>query len=538
MHSSSASLRRSPFLWMWVVTGAVFAAKALFIFLTPTRLLATTIWIIDDAFIEMRVSRNIALGLGFSYDGMHATTGSPFLWTYICALPHLFLSKDAAVQATILLSTLSGALACAVVFALARRLTGRTSVAWTAFLLATFCATAFTNAMNGMETAFFTLFALLTVGTSMGLGKPNSCPWWAWGIVTGLCGGITLMTRADGIFLLAPILLFQLLDLASSARKLERSRLLQQFGGMVAALAVCFGIFMAWQILRTGTPFPANQVGRRELAFSLHGFSSSVFSWSHYARVVAWNVFQIENLLRIAMGSSLLAFFAGVYALFRPELRRYALFCLLYCSIFFGMLAAYQWYFPDFHGLRYLNPTIHFLFILTAALLWSLPEHRYRTHAVAVAMLVILIVSGYLHYQLASRMPWGHDESYIARASDEQLARHWRFVDWMRDNLPAGTVVGVRDHGRVALFSDLPIQDLAGNIDPAIPLHVKDGTLRQYLRAQNVSYMLLPDPNYRKDLLYQVIFRDFTLEPVEAVPPGEDGGLYKINWAKTLPDAA
>lgn len=524
---------------MWILTALIFLVKTAFILSTSTRHLATTIWIIDDAFIEMRVSRNIALGLGFSYDGIHPTTGSPFLWTYIGALPHLIFSKDVAVKATILLSTLSGALACATVFALARKLTGRTNVAWTAFALATFCATAFTNAMNGMETAFFTLFALLTVGTSMGLGKPNSCPWWLWGIVTGVCGGITVMTRADGIFLLAPIFLFQFVDLVSSARKLERARLLQQFGGTIGAFAVCFGIFMAWQMIRTGSPFPANQVGRRELALSLHGFASGEpFSWMHYARVVAWNTFQLENLVHIALGSSLLAFFAGLYALFRPELRRFAMFCLVYAALFFGMLAAYQWYFPDFHGLRYLNPIVHFLCILIAALLWHLPEHRYRAHAVAVMTTVMLVLAGYLHYQLASRMPWGVDESYIARASDEQLARHWRFVDWMRDNLPAGTVVGVRDHGRVSLFTDLPIQDIAGNIDPAIPGHVKDGTLRQYLKSRNVTYLLLPDPNYRKDLLYRVIFSEFVLDPVEAVPPGPDGGLYKIDWAKTLPDAA
>ena len=43
--------------------------------------------------------------------------------------------------------------------------------------------------------------------------------------------------------------------------------------------------------------------------------------------------------------------------------------CILARSFF--LLVAYQWYFPDVHGLRYVNLAVHIFFIYIAYLLWN-----------------------------------------------------------------------------------------------------------------------------------------------------------------------
>jgi hypothetical protein len=140
----------------------------------------------------------------------------------------------------------------------------------------------------------------------------------------------------------------------------------------------------------------------------------------------------------------------------------------------------------------------------------------------------------YLHYQLASRMPWAQYESYIGRPTEEQMTVHWKMTFWIRDNLPKGTVVGIRDHGRTAYFTDLPIQDLAGNIDPKVPAQIAAGTFIPYMQSLNVQYLVLPPPNTRPDPVYKVIFSDMVLDTIPTFLPDANGGLYKINWEKTM----
>ncbi len=522
--------QRSPLTLIWALAISLFILKTIWVASTPVRGLASTTWIIDDSFIEMRVARNIGLGIGYTFDGTHPTTGTPPLWTYISSIPHALFAEDIAIKMTFILSAFFGMLATVVVFAIARRVTGRSAVAWISFALASLTGTAFFDALNGMETALFTLLVLLTVATFLGIGKPNRWSPMSWGLVVGACGGLLLLTRADGIFLLVPLVLLQLSELIQAKQSLERKIILQHFIGMLIGFAIGFFLLVGWQYALSGSPRPANQIGRREMALALHGFSYDSFSLARYLRVVIWNIFQLENLLSIAIGGSLLGLMGLAFGFTKREMRPLGFITLVYLGLYFATLVAYQWYFPDFHGLRYLDPAAHLLAIFIAWLIWALPEHRAKWLSTSALTASVIVLTVYLHYQLTSRMPWGKELSYIGRPTAENLHKYWDSLDWIRENIPEGTLVGVRDHGRFSMFTNLPTQDLAGNMDATAALKVRDGSLPQYLKDRGVQYLYIPTPETRNDPVYQEV-RKLKLTKVEGQPENRERTLYKIDWA-------
>jgi hypothetical protein len=519
----------SPFRHVFWAAGAVLLLKFLFILTTPMLGLASTTWIIDDSFIEMRIARNIALGMGFSLDGIHSTTGAPFLWIYLTSLNHLFLGKDAAIRATMMESSLFGVLATIALFFIALKLTKDRRVAWTAFLLPTFTANAALNAMNGMETSFFTLLVLLSIGTFLGVGKPASWSPFRWGCITGLLLGTTVMTRPDGLFVIVSLVcvrVFEWWKTAGEERKTYQSSLL----GMLLICGACFGLFMAWQFLQTGSLLPANQVGRRGLSLALHGFSFDAFSLPKYIKIVIWNVFQLEELLTIATGGSMLALAALVIGMLNQDLRKLGFVSAIYMIIFFTLLVAYQWYFPDLHGLRYINPAAHLLFIFVAALLWQLPIGTWKRGAIIFICVSVVVLASYKHYQINSRTSFAPYMSYIGRPHPEKNALFWDIYDWMQNNIPAKTIVGVRDYGRISMFTDLLVQDLAGNIAPDAAFALNDGTLDTFLKDRNVEYLFIPPLEKRKDYLYQYLHTNLNLERMTDAPESAYQNLYKIVW--------
>jgi hypothetical protein len=491
-------------------------------------------WIIDDAFIEMRVARNIALGLGFTYDGFHPTTGSPFLWTYLTALNHFLPSLDAAVKATIIECAIFGGFAAVTVYAIAWAATGRSMVGWVAFWLATLTGNAFFSGMNGMETTFFSFFLILTIATYIGVGRPKHWGNMQWGMVVGLCGGIATLTRADGIFVLFAISCVEALDILRRARRQERQTHLQYLSGILITGSICFVTLLLWNMISTGSWQPANQVGRRELALALHNFSFENFSFPHYLHIVVWNTIKLEELITIAIGASLLGLIAlvhGAFGTLDAVLKRFTTVLAIYSGTFFVMLIAYQWYFPDFHGLRYINASALLIFVLVASLLVSLSFRTLRKTFVCVLTMAIIGISWVDFRTLSYTMPWAPVMSFSASPTPEQVTKFWKPLDWLRDNLPEGTVVGVRDHGRFAVFTGKPVQDIAGNIDPIVVQHLKQGSLPQFLQERNVTHLFIPSLEQRNDTIYQALWQ-LPLERVEAAPPDRMSQLYRIAWEK------
>lgn len=517
--------------YVLMVAGAVLGLKAVYILMASMKDLSLTSWIIDDAFIEMAVARNIALGYGFTYDFVHPTTGSPFLWTYMMA-PLFLFSKAVGIKLALILSGLFATLATLVVYFLTQHLTKNTFASWIAFLLATFTGNAFFEAINGMDTASFTFFTVLAFAFYCGLWTENLSPLKR-GLLTGVATALALLTRGDGLFVAGTIGLLHLIDLA---RGMNRKETLKSLMGFIATAFIGWAIMTAWQISVTGSPFLANQIGRREIALGWHNFSFDDFQLLPYIRIVIWNIFQLEMLFSVAIGATLVGLIALFNGLKRTDTRQMAVVTTVYLLSFGGALVAYQWYFPDFHGLRYINPAAHLFFVLMGVMAAELFADKRAKIWAWVSVVAVVTLSWYSVYNLFNHMPWTQNTSFFARPSAESVAAVWKPMDWMRENLPKGSIVGVRDHGRMALFSELPIQDIAGNIDPNVPaiLHQPDAAknLLAYFHERNVTHLLLLKKGVRNDKIYQVVYKSF---PLEEIPAGSDSGatLYRIAWERT-----
>lgn len=514
-----------------LVAGGILLLKAIFILSSTIQGLSLTTWLIDDAFIEIAVARNIALGHGFSYDLVHLTTGSPFLWTYLMSINFLLFSKTLAIKMCLILSSVFAGLASITVYLIAKHLTKNNAAAWITFILAAFSGNAFFEAMNGMDTAIFTFFVVLAFAFAVGVGTETLSPLKR-GLLTGAAVGLALMTRGDGLFLAGAIGLVQLIRLKKTS---GRGDALRELAGYIALAFVGWAIITSWEVAITGSPFLANQIGRRDIALGWHHFSFEHFQLLPYLKIVTWNVFQLDKLLSLATGSSVLCAVAVLYAFLRKETRTFATILTLYVGTFFAALVAYQWYFPDFHGLRYLNPVAHLLFIPIGFLLASIFPGKKTILLAWTATAWVLILTLYGFYALAISMPWAPFMSLDARPTQAQIDTQWKPMDWMREHLPKGSILGVRDHGRIALFTELPIQDIAGNIDPNVPAILKKpdagAKLLAYFRDRHVSHLLLLNKGLRSDAIYQVIYASF---PLEAIPEGSSSGatLYRIAWEK------
>jgi hypothetical protein len=372
---------------------------------------------------------------------------------------------------------------------------------------------------------------LLSVAAFLGVGISGIKNAFLRGSIAGVPVGLAILTRGDGIFIAAAIGLCLLYALWHD-RAGRRSQL-EYLGGFCLAGGLGLLILMYWGLVHAGSLFPANQVGRREIALGWHDALHGI-SVPKYFKVVGWNIFQLEQLLTIATGSSLLALCALLYCLTRADTRKFAIVTALYCFLFFGTLVAYQWYFPDLHGLRYINPAVHVLLILVAVACTALFTGKRRWAFLASLLLSLIALSAYSFYTEVHRLSWVNDSlSYTGFPTNAAQDHFWNFYLWTKDHLPAGSVVGVRDNGRFALFTGLPVQDLSGVIDPVIAQKVKQGgpALAAYLHQKNVSYLWIPSPDERADLLYRLLRNSLHLDLVAGAPPSVwNEHLYHIRW--------
>ena len=112
--------------------------------------------------------------------------------------------------------------------------------------------------------------------------------------------------------------------------------------------------------------------------------------------------------------------------------------------------------------------------------------------------------------------------------SDEVVKNWWSFLDWATVNLAEGTSVAVKDHGRLAYFTDTRVIDLAGIIEPAMIDYLARGRIGDYLLARDAQYALLPREGGRS--VYVAIRDQVPLAPMTGVPEQEATGyiLYRI----------
>jgi len=492
----------------------------------PLRKIAMTAWVPDDAFIFMRIARNVALGRGYSFDGVRLTSGAPQLWVWLTFPWQWLLDKNSAAKAVLMTSAFFGALASIIVFWIADRLYGR-AAAWVAFALTALGLPLMLNSMNGMETSLFTCLGLLAIALYVRLRESRGT--WKSYLVLGCVLGLLHLTRTDGVFLSFGIFVAELVRLSRLGPS-ERRAAIRELAVLVLAAAVVTLPTIVLSFKATGNPLPANQVGRRALAWEGPLGSDGRLSLAEYA---AWSVFRmlsLQRLVAVATGSSVVAALGLLFGAWRGRGRRFAGIVLVYVCGFFGTLVFYQWYFPDVHGLRYLNLPAHLFAILTAGLLTYavarlLQTRIRRMFALTVAVVLTLSTTAFQYREVASGVGGRMERRLIPNYSASAEAEWWRMVDWTAASLEPGTVVAATDHGRIAYFTDVAVIDLDGILLPQLLEHLEDGSVDEYLDESRVAYVFLPDRPEKR--ICRCLRETGRIEQVADVPEDADREVFR-----------
>ncbi len=512
-----------------IITIAIWLGKSLFIVLIPLRALVMTPWLIDDSFIIMKIARNLAAGNGYSFDGLTQTTGAPPLWTIFIAPNYFFFSPTLAAKVTIIMSTLFGTMSAMLIFYIALQISNRT-VAWGAFFFCLFSAPLFFNSMNGMETSIFTFLCL----TALSIYYTNSNKPLTTYFIIGALLGLANIARADGIFLSFAILLIKSIEIFQVQ---EKKRTFLQVLTLGLGISVFTLPLLVWYFQVNGTFAPTNQSGRRYLAWEVFGLSTDPAFLSNYVKYVMRNTVHLFILLSITVGSALIALLAVLWELRQKQQNSFIYLTIVYAATYSLVLVAYQGYFPDVHGLRYLNLLSHLLIIIIALFCYhissSLPAKIYklRPRATVIAVVTLLLFLSMFHYiQMTKQLSWAKGMKIIPVYSQEKIDSWWAFLDWVNGNLPPQSKIAAKDHGRLAYFTTTQVVDLAGIIEPELISYLNTGNIDAYLKNRKTAYILLPKHKTYRTVFQAINNTHYKLEEIPNAPLQEatDYSLYRL----------
>jgi len=153
---------------------------------------------IDDAFITFRYARNLVGGYGFVFNAGQQVLGTTTpLYAMLLASVAWVTRSGNYPWLALVINAMADAATCVFLAALGERLTGRRLVGLGAALLWAIAPMSVTFAIGGMETS---VFILLLVATAY-LYVTGHTRWAA------VAAGLLLLTRPDGILLMAPIMI-------------------------------------------------------------------------------------------------------------------------------------------------------------------------------------------------------------------------------------------------------------------------------------------------------------------------------------------
>jgi len=500
--------------------------KAVLLWMLPLRALVMCPWLLDDTFIFARIARNLAIGRGYSFDGVTPTSGAPPLWIWITSLNHLRLGPEAAARVTLVESVVLGAAAAVMVFLLARKVLS-TRVAWTALALTVFLAPLLFSCGVGMETSLFTLLGLLCLFMYVRMGDEGSTlSYFALGCVLG----ITHLARLDGAFLTLAIVVYE----AGRVFRLPRG---ERQRGVVRLLALALGAGLlsvpaaVLAFRAEGSLLPANQVGRRWIAWESVRLADGSVPLPLYVRGVVRRFLEFQNLVNIETGSGVVAALSVLWLAVRRRAGRLPWIAGIYLVSYFGTLVLYQWFFPDAHGFRYLSLPAHLLSITVAGFLWDATElagftRRARVVVVGALVLLLLSTSAYRYRDVSRGLGSVENARILPTFTRAEVDEWWAMIDWIGANIPAGTVVAATDHGKLAYFTDVRVIDLEGILDPAMIDRFLSGTTGEYLKGRGVSYVLLPANPHR--LANRMVSGALALEEVPDAPREVLRSLWRV----------
>lgn len=410
---------------------------------------------LDDAWIHLTYARNFAEHGEWAFRLGSSSAGSTApLWTFLLSIG--FFLRLAPYFWTFFLGWLLLAALGISAETSACKLVGsyKTSLPWVGlfFVLAWHLTW---SAVSGMETLLHGLFifivlAALIVGTRRYLAL-------------GALAGLSVWVRPDGATLLGPILFTALLvEHTWSARAKAAFNVAMGFGAL-------FLFYLPFNLALSGNPLP-NTFYAKQAEYAEFWLSKPV--WDRFG----------DYLLPILASPFVVLLPGAAWWLMKAISSRNwgALAGLIW---FVGYFALYAMRLPAYQHGRYLIPALPILYF------WGMLGFvefisRAKSNARLVFLWKNLLIVLCAAFTLIGAQQNARDVYWI---ESEMVST----ANWVRQNLPQDALLAVHDIGAIGYFTDNPLLDLAGLINPEVIPFIRDETrLAEYLDVNAADHLI------------------------------------------------
>lgn len=416
----------------------------------------------DDAYYYFAVARNLADGLGSTFDGLNPTNGYHPLWMLLL-LPVFAIGGEAPMACLKVVLGLQIALAGVSAW-LCWRYVSRRYGPEAALIAVVFLFNALYSALlfNGLESGLLIclLFALLEVDANRNLFDVESNPWG--GALAGLLLGVVFLVRLDAAFLvLAYGIVVLMVKPPQDGWLAHWARTMARHLPMAGAFVVLAGSFFVANLWQFGHLTPIS--GAIKSTFPHPGWHVPLRAIP-YGGLLALAIWACSGKGARTDGPG------GALSQHGKLLCALGLGSLLHLTwtILFMSWGVFQWHFA-----LYLPIEVVGMAGLYNRLQRAIPGDRFARAAMAVVMV----------FTVASL-------AVYARAKGDHHAPRIAAARWAKANTPENAVFAMHDAGAFAYFSQRRTINLDGVINSyAYRDRVREGTLAEYFNSVGLEYV-------------------------------------------------
>ncbi|HYF64139.1 MAG TPA: glycosyltransferase family 39 protein [Herpetosiphonaceae bacterium] len=450
----------------------------------------------DDAWMVTGIARNWAIGRGITADGVTPTNGfHPLYPLTLGALPYLAApdNLDFGFTANLVICAILAALVVWPLSLVVRRLAGDRAALLAVGLYA-LNPTMIRLTVNGMESAMALLLWITTVWATMRLDLTRL----RGNLLLAAITAAMILTRLDGALLFAAI---------AGARFLwawREGRLRRELPPLAGYVAATFALLIPY-FWRNLAVFGSFSPSSGQALTYLHSYADS------YAISNGLDAWYANNALPVALLGSLPLVFAALLAF--AGLAWWAVGRELWKAL---PMLLYMIVPPIYYGymMQQDNPRhfTAFSLVITILLAWALARlwerlgRRGALVAGTVAGAVVLLQG------LSAAAFWREQH---ATASLTQPTMYQAAL-WMRDNLPAGALIGAKNSGIYQYYSGHSVINIDGKLNHEILAVYEQRSMLDYLGEKHITYLIDREATLADHI--QFYSRQFGERPSHRVP--------------------
>jgi len=213
----------------------------------------TNYWLFEDFGYSLKIAKNIALGLGETFDGVVTTNGYQPLYVWLM-VPVFWVFKHnliAPVYVAITMLALANVATGGFIYAIVKRATKQESWALCALAFWMFNLAVAKNGTNGLEGGLSTMMVAASMAFFCAMDHAALTSRDA--LKLGLLLGVSFLSRVDAVFLVTAVLLTVLATSGPSLRKRVGFATIAAAGFLMCALP-----YSIWNIVHFGSPLPTS----------------------------------------------------------------------------------------------------------------------------------------------------------------------------------------------------------------------------------------------------------------------------------------